>query len=444
MDENKGPGKVPEQTPEPVPVKECVGEILRKERERRDVSIYIIAKDLRLNPRFIEAIETNDYDLLPGDAYIRVYLRSLCKYFSLNADELLERFFKERGLCGVDTLRKDSKTKINIAALKEKEKPNKTAILAVSVFIILALLSYIATRQRWFSTEPLPPVSAKIDTAGLHNQRDDSAARKFLKSKDTLSPDSLGDEPAGSAPMYDTTDGEKTVVVKARTKKEIRDSIRTAKTRSRFIKDSILKADAKNKPAKDSILNAEAKNKFIKDSILKAGAKNKLIMDEIAKAEVKKKLVKDSITKAEAKNKLVKDSINKAEAKNKLVKDSITKAEAKKTNSSRIPSTKPRQKTNSSRIPSTKPRQKTNSSRIPSTKPRQKTNSSRIPSTKPRQKTNSSRILSRKSKRKTSCSWMKSLKRKLRKRPSRTPSPKLRRKAGLSRTRSSSQQRKTA
>ncbi|MCU0609946.1 MAG: DUF4115 domain-containing protein, partial [Chitinispirillaceae bacterium] len=132
---------------------------------------------LRLNPLFIEALEANQYDLLPGDAYIRVYLRSITGFLSLNPEEILQRFFNERGVTGVDTLKKDAKTRINVA-LQETEKPNLTLIITVSAIILLGLLSVIANRQSWFSSSSTIPHTTG-DTAVVAPPASPSTAEKL-------------------------------------------------------------------------------------------------------------------------------------------------------------------------------------------------------------------------------------------------------------------------
>jgi cytoskeletal protein RodZ len=144
---------------------ERVGEILRREREQRRISIEDVAKKLRLNAKYIEAIESNQYDKLPGDTYIRVYLRSLSSFLSLNAGEIFRRFFEERGVTGVDTLRKDSSTKINIAAQEEK-KPNTALIVTLAVIALLVIFSVIVNRQGCHSSHAGKHAKTSVDTAG--------------------------------------------------------------------------------------------------------------------------------------------------------------------------------------------------------------------------------------------------------------------------------------
>lgn len=158
--QNNGPDALSPSVPDgAVSGEERAGEIIKRERERRQISIDAVAKALKLNARYIEAIESNKYDQLPGDTYLRVYLRSLSRFFSLDSDEIFRRFFKERGLTGADTLRKDSSTKINLKA--QEEKKSNTSIVAIfSVLALLAVFSFFVNLQ---GRHPSP--AAKINRA---------------------------------------------------------------------------------------------------------------------------------------------------------------------------------------------------------------------------------------------------------------------------------------
>jgi cytoskeletal protein RodZ len=144
------------------PRRERVGEIIRRERERRQISIEAMAKTLRLNARYIEAIEANNYDRLPGDTYIRVYLRSLSRFLSLDSEEIFQRFFEERGLTGADTLRKDSRTKINLTA--QEEKKTDTPLIAIfSAIALLVIFSFIVNRHGCHSSPVHKNIAAALD-----------------------------------------------------------------------------------------------------------------------------------------------------------------------------------------------------------------------------------------------------------------------------------------
>jgi cytoskeletal protein RodZ len=145
-------------TPDP---KERVGDTIRHARERRGISLETLATELKIKPHYIEALEANDYDRLPGDTYIRVYLRSICVSCSLNPEVILQRFFDERGLTGVDTLRKDSSTKINLAVVQDKEKPGPVLYIVLALIAVLVVFSFFANKQGWLPTHATGAESKK-------------------------------------------------------------------------------------------------------------------------------------------------------------------------------------------------------------------------------------------------------------------------------------------
>lgn len=73
-----------------------VGETLRQAREELGNKISELAKDTAIHPRFIQALEEDRHQDLPGDIYVRHWLRQLCVKFKLNDQEIIEQWLKER------------------------------------------------------------------------------------------------------------------------------------------------------------------------------------------------------------------------------------------------------------------------------------------------------------------------------------------------------------
>lgn len=74
-----------------------LGEALRAERERRGLSLDQAAEDTRIREKFLRALESGDYQTLPGTVYTRGFLRNYAEYLGLDADELITQFQAERG-----------------------------------------------------------------------------------------------------------------------------------------------------------------------------------------------------------------------------------------------------------------------------------------------------------------------------------------------------------
>jgi hypothetical protein len=73
-----------------------IGSSLREAREKRGVALDDVQKELRIRERYLTALEEENWAALPGDAYIRAFLRSYAEFLGLNGtlyvDEYNEHF----------------------------------------------------------------------------------------------------------------------------------------------------------------------------------------------------------------------------------------------------------------------------------------------------------------------------------------------------------------
>lgn len=73
------------------------GEILRKEREARGLSLHEIGLSLKINSKILKAIEDGDTTQLPAKTFLRGFVQSYASYLKLNVDEILRIFADEMG-----------------------------------------------------------------------------------------------------------------------------------------------------------------------------------------------------------------------------------------------------------------------------------------------------------------------------------------------------------
>ncbi len=67
-----------------------LGEFLRRERELRHISLDDVAERTKISRRYLEAIEEEQFDRLPGETFIRGFIRSYAQSVGLDpADTLL-------------------------------------------------------------------------------------------------------------------------------------------------------------------------------------------------------------------------------------------------------------------------------------------------------------------------------------------------------------------
>ena len=69
-----------------------IGEKLRKAREAKGLSISDIEKTTKIQSRYLAAIENNEFDKLPGDFYVRAFIRQYAQIVGLDGKELLNEY----------------------------------------------------------------------------------------------------------------------------------------------------------------------------------------------------------------------------------------------------------------------------------------------------------------------------------------------------------------
>src|SRR5271169_1059817 len=68
------------------------GDSLRRERELRGVSLREIADETKISIRFLQALEQDRIDVLPGGIFRRTFVRQYARYLGLDAERLVAEF----------------------------------------------------------------------------------------------------------------------------------------------------------------------------------------------------------------------------------------------------------------------------------------------------------------------------------------------------------------
>lgn len=73
-----------------------IGYLLREARSKRNVSLLEAADALHIKPVFLQALEDEDYNALPGPAYITGFLRNYATYLGLHPDDVVQEYYAAR------------------------------------------------------------------------------------------------------------------------------------------------------------------------------------------------------------------------------------------------------------------------------------------------------------------------------------------------------------
>jgi cytoskeleton protein RodZ len=69
-----------------------IGEVLREARRRRQVEFAEVEEATRIRPRYLRAIEDEEWDALPGGVYTRGFIRTYASFLGLDGERLAEDY----------------------------------------------------------------------------------------------------------------------------------------------------------------------------------------------------------------------------------------------------------------------------------------------------------------------------------------------------------------
>ena len=73
---------------------QTVGEMLRDERERKGLTLKEVEIATNIRPLYLNAIEEGTYSVLPGEAYVKGFIRNYANALGLNGSEYVELYRK--------------------------------------------------------------------------------------------------------------------------------------------------------------------------------------------------------------------------------------------------------------------------------------------------------------------------------------------------------------
>ncbi|WP_313952871.1 RodZ domain-containing protein [Accumulibacter sp.] len=119
-----------------------VGQQLRVAREARNITLAEAAQSLKLGPRQVAALESEDWSSLPGNTMIRGFVRNYARLLGLDADALMR---------GLDSARLQQTLQLEASAGTSASLPrggspaerrDYLAVIGGLLLLVLALLAY--------------------------------------------------------------------------------------------------------------------------------------------------------------------------------------------------------------------------------------------------------------------------------------------------------------
>jgi len=142
---SKNPSEEPLQ--QPVPEKTSPGEILRRTRRERGLSIEDVTGGMGITKATLNALENDDFDRLPSPLFVKGYVKTYCALLGLPDQDLLVNLEQSMSDLGIHQRE---------PAIKFPPAPNRIGrflknvlpMAAVTILIVIALLLVIQVADR--------------------------------------------------------------------------------------------------------------------------------------------------------------------------------------------------------------------------------------------------------------------------------------------------------
>jgi cytoskeleton protein RodZ len=69
-----------------------IGEVLKRTRTRRKIDIRTVEQQTKIRIKYLRALENEEWDVLPGPAYAKGFLRTYAQFLGLDGDALVDEY----------------------------------------------------------------------------------------------------------------------------------------------------------------------------------------------------------------------------------------------------------------------------------------------------------------------------------------------------------------
>lgn len=144
-----------------------LGNNLREARQRRRIDLVIAEQDTKIRSKYLAALETEEFDILPGPVFVRGFLRTYSRYLGLDPQQFVDEYNARFGRFeelddqhhGAPALGRPG------LAQERAERGRRTMrVVAVVLLGVLALLTWLGLREQPATTPASTPTVPATST----------------------------------------------------------------------------------------------------------------------------------------------------------------------------------------------------------------------------------------------------------------------------------------
>jgi len=193
-----------------------LGALLRKAREQRGYTLDDIQDYTKIRKRYLEAIESGDYKILPGSFYVRAFVKTYAETVGLDAEEVLRLYQKELPKPpSTETIIAEPMIKPRRRSVQHNDRWGKIAVSllmwAFPILIVAVIYVYWTNNKEPDARElnSNPPISTETAIPTTPSDTPSTSPPETVPSTPSVEPVALTFvEKIGSINYYNVTPGE--------------------------------------------------------------------------------------------------------------------------------------------------------------------------------------------------------------------------------------------
>lgn len=149
-----------------------IGETFKKAREARGLSLEEVAENTKIRYRYLEAIEKENFKIIPGHVYGKGFIRNYARYLGINPEPLTALFDEHQAREQINTME---------ALLAQEEKDYHFRWKPLLIYIIIAAALCLIIFGIYVFRQGILPQQGQNNTPILNDINNQSTPEQSLK-----------------------------------------------------------------------------------------------------------------------------------------------------------------------------------------------------------------------------------------------------------------------
>lgn len=116
-----------------------IGNTLREARVRRNLTLQQVEEDIKIRVKYVQAMENEDWDVMPGVTYVKGFLRTYSTYLGLDPNVIIDEF-RTRAMVPSQELHEPFGGSSVIGKPRSHRGRNTIVVVAVVCLIVLGAI----------------------------------------------------------------------------------------------------------------------------------------------------------------------------------------------------------------------------------------------------------------------------------------------------------------